>query len=440
MRKPRLLITVMMMILISPWWLRIAGASNAGVGEKVKTYSHQDGVAITVHYNLMELALYHSLPEEYTDAVLQYAAGAYTEIVYNQGFDTPGFTFANPDKYYCYDQDKNIDICITGDAPYFDIIRGEGKDYDAVILFPADYRGYLAKSKPGDISNAKLAERMKGSLFHEMFHVITYSYNKNIQSWYSYHGEKSCYQGGDWYVEGLARYFETIAGSYDKFFSEGFLKVAADKITISQEGVNYLMEHPYQPLKETRYDCALFWAYIHRSYGMEKIEEISRRFRFISRAGINKQISDIMSYVLEKDFREVMREFAVSMYVKDFDISISEGLSDLKAMRLGDFLDKPEKQITPWANNFIAMDLNEEDTPDSILLKKSGDGSELKMAIIANLEGDKIVQLRDITLDRSDVACEMDLSEMKVNGVEKLILIITNTDTDLDAKYRLFCN
>jgi len=442
MKKITLLLILVLIIQASPRCSEGAEVTEIIWDESVKSCSLQDGATIKVHYRRQDLRSNHAYPDRHADKILEYAKDAYTDIVYNHGFNTPGFTFANPDKNYSYDIDKTIDIFIRTDAPgapCYDIIKGNGPGYDAIIILPADYKSYLANSISGDISEAKLYERMKGTLYHELLHVITYSYNKNIMAWYRRHEGSSYYQGGDWYVEGLARYYETLAGSYHNFFSRGSVKKKAKKLIVAQDGANFLMEHPSQPLEEARYDYALFWAYIHETYGMDKVEEISRKFRFISKDSMKDQIPLIITNVLEKDFENVLKDFAVAMYRKDFAINIKEGLMDLKSMTLDDFSKKPEKRVESWSSNFITLDLERKDIPSSISIKKRGKDCVLQMAVMANLEDSKMVQLQDITLDKYN-ACTMDLSKMRSKGVEKLILIITNTNPDRNASYRLLRN
>lgn len=451
----RLLIYIIILTITALfWWDEGAEGSNIVTVEIAKTRSLQDGINIAVHYRPIELKPYHNDVDKYADMVLQYAVEAYNEIVYRQGFDTPGFTFANPDKDYCYDEDRTIDIYIAEGgknkrglcgfsgadflgAPCYDIIKGEGRDYDAVILFPADYRGYLASSNLENIPQTEIAERMKATLFHEMFHLIIYSYNKNIEPWYSRCEGGSYYQGGDWYVEGLARYFETMAGSYGNFFSEGFVKKESGKIRISQEGANYLMKNPSESLKEARYDYSLFWAYLHKRYGMDKVEDISRRFRFISEEGMEREMPAIISAVLQENFEDVLTGFGVAMYFKYFSPDIKEGLNDLRVMSLDDFLYSPEKQLASWASNFITLNLDNKDMPAAISLKKTEEDGELRMTVFAGFEGGKWLKLRRVTLDKPDIICEMKLTDMKRSGVKELILIITNTGPGSNMRYRV---
>lgn len=419
-------ITIFGIIAALVCWGYATEASAANAGTQIKSYTHKDGVTIKVHYRPEELTSHCNLPDKYAENVLKYAKEAYNTIVYEYGFNAPGFTFANPDKDYCYDRDGVIDIYIrpdSPDAPTYDIVRGQGPEYDAFIEFPADYKDNTRE--------------MKGMLFHEMLHVITYSYNKNIRPWYTDKKDISPLQGGDWYVEGTARYFETLAGFYDNFFSKGFIKEGRGKIVTSQEGANFLMDHPSQPLEKSRYDYALFWAYIYKEYGMKKIEEISRRFRFASEGEMKKEVPRIMSTVLGEDFKEVLKEFALAMYLKRFNPDIKRKLNDVKFMTLKDFSGRDEKEVGSWASNFIALDLSEKGAPKTIAFKKTSGDDELKMTIIAGFDNNKIAYLPEVTLDEIDTLCEMNLADMRQHGVRELTLIITNANPTSNIKYTL---
>jgi len=407
--------------------------------EVSKIYTLEDGVNVTVHYRPAELGRYHINGDRYAAKIMRYAVNAYKKIVYKQGFDTSGFTYANPDKAYCHDSDRTIDIIISesSDAPYFDVIKGEGTDYDAIIQFPADYSGYLEKWGLKADDKQAVSLRMRASLYHEMLHVITYSYNKNIEPWYEKDSSSLSYQGGDWYVEGLARYFETFADSYVNFFSEGFLETEEGKVKVSQNGANYLMKHPSEPLREARYDYSLFWAYVHKRYGMERIEEISRRLRFVSRGDIKNQLPEIISSVLKEDFKNVMGSFAVAMYFKYFNPDIKKHLNDLKVMSLEDVSSGGGKSIGSWSSNFITLDLSDINMPDKIAVKKDMQSGELRMNIFARVKDGRIAELEGITLDKTDTLCAMNLAAMKSIGVKELILIITNADSEENMIYRV---
>ena len=414
----------------------IVFADSAGANsEVIRTCTLRDGVIIAVHYDPIILRQSHASPKVYAEMILSYSAQAYNEIVYRQGFDTPGFTFANPDKNYCYDKDGTVDIYIlengkAKDAPCYDIIKREGRGYDACVRFPADYKSYLRSSGAANISMAGITRKIKGSLFHEMSHVILYSYNKNIESWYVHTAGYSSHQGGDWYVEGLARYFETIGDSYENFFSKGFNKKNGKKIVLSQEGVNYLMAHPSESLKEARYDYSLFWAYLHDKYGMAKVEEISRKLRFISAANMNEELPAIISDVLKEEMGDLLKDFAMTMYLKEFNRSIKNGLDTLKIASPEDFSDSIYIGLSSWSSNFIKLDLNKKGMPNIVTVKKTKNGKKVSMTALACLNNGSISKVREIALDSPEMVCKMNLKEMKKMGVKELTLIVTNGSAD----------
>ncbi|MFH1867685.1 MAG: hypothetical protein ABH843_01820 [Candidatus Omnitrophota bacterium] len=433
-------IAIIYMIIITAVALtRWAEAGNLSEPESrtlTLSQSLKDGAAISLHYDPQALAKYQSYPDRYAGLILRYALEAYDEIVYDMGFNSPGFTFINPDSGYCQDKDKNIDIYIRDSepAPSYDVVAGEGTDYDAIILFPADYTGYITKWFEHSPAEYDVDSRIRASIFHEMFHAITYTYNKNIEGWYT-ESEKG---RGDWYVEGLARYIETISGSFDNFFAKGFVKKGKNgKDIIFHAGVNYLMEHPDESLVDARYNYALFWAYIDKKYGMKKIEEISRRLRFISSGNIARELPALISMALAEDFEDIMEGFAIAVYFKHFNPDIKKGLSELKIMSWEDFSTKGPKSISSWGSNFITLDISGKAYPRQIAIQKNNNKKEMHMNVFCRMESGKLAHLRKVELNGSDNLCAVDLYEMRQVGVKEVILILTNVDADGAMLYNL---
>jgi len=176
---------------------------------------------------------------------------------------------------------------------------------------PADYQTYLkeASRQFGYSDNIDMSSHLKGALMHEMLHVITFYYNKNLLSWYELNPSTKCYEGGDWYVEGLARYFETLTGFEDNFYSAGFYQRIDDKkVRYMKGGVNWFMRRPDQRFSELEYDFAIFWKYLHQRFGMETIEELSCRLRFAENGG--RDTSMLIEQATGIPFPEAIRGFA----------------------------------------------------------------------------------------------------------------------------------
>lgn len=302
--------------------------------EKIYEYRFWDGAILRVHFTdqiLEEAGADVYFPREVLDA----AVSAYQTITQFEGFNTPGYSFAQPDKNYAYDPDKAIDIYLGNpkddnrfqnhgysnlsfkDAPCFDTIRLGRHRYEAVILLPANYQEFIKnweKINPSPLGTRNINVDIRGTLTHEMLHVILFYYNKNLSR--DDVAEKGKPKELDWYVEGLARYFETFAGARHDFYSQGFKQVLPDKIRFSRGGSNYFMRYPDQAFIGLRYENALFWRFMDTQYGMSAIERLSREFR--------QEEPENFKLILEKvtgvSFKKLMKKYARSILFKDFGL------------------------------------------------------------------------------------------------------------------------
>jgi hypothetical protein len=388
-----------------------------------------DGITLTVHYNEEDLKSRGLDPKTHSETVLKKASSAYKEIVNSQGFDSPGFALSNPDKDYCYEYDRTIDIYLTEPeegpvSAYYEIEELEGAEYSARILLPISYRG----------------RKIDGSLMHELLHIITYSYNKNIEPWSGEGGNTLCYAGADWYVEGLARYFETLGGAYENFFSKGYIKRLKDRVIISQGGSNFFMSHPDQPLKEARYDFSLFWAYMDMTYGMKKIEELSRKLRFVTKGRMEDELPGIISQTFKKEFSQILKEFALAVYFKDFNLSIKKGLDNLNTIDLASLPPFYEKEMPSWSSNFIQLDLDKDKTSKAVRIKSFKEGGKLYITAVMTMKETNKAYVRDLPLTSARRACVIDLEGARKYGGRRIGLIITNGTSEEGVMYRITRN
>jgi hypothetical protein len=182
-------------------------------------------------------------------------------------------------------------------------------EYRASIYVPADFQRYRKRYK---IDQPDL--ELKASLTHEMLHIITYCYNRNMEI--SCQGKASLTSGRwDWYTEGLARYFESLVGYREEFLSSGYRKRLGEKIMVYKGGVNYFLRYPDKPLDERKYDFALFWQYLHQNYGMKKIEQISSKFRQIDPLLCsNLEAMEIIAQTLGISLDELWQDFSLYVY------------------------------------------------------------------------------------------------------------------------------
>ena len=240
-------------------------------------YRFHDGIILKVHYT--DQILNESREDiHFVKEVLDAAVFAYQTITQFQGFSSAGFSLASPNKNYAYDPDRTIDIYLGHpnndrayrspglgnisfkDAPCFDTVKVAENQYQAVILLPSNYKEFIShweKINPSPLGVRHLSADLRGTLIHEMLHVLLFYYNKNLNKNPDLLGdtrktELSRSKQIDWYVEGLARYFETLAGAKHDFFSQGFKQTMPDKIRFSRGGSNYFMRYPDQAFKDRR--------------------------------------------------------------------------------------------------------------------------------------------------------------------------------------------
>lgn len=311
-----------------------------------------DGVVLKVHLE----GKTDAASRNYARQILQAARDAYREIVFIHGFNRAGYTFARPTPYFAYDSDKVIDIYIADVEAPFVLMRPEDNlAYKAEVFIPADYKKYQERYK---INQPHL--ELKASLIHEFLHIVTFSYNRNLQS--ASHGKVSFTSTRwDWYTEGLARYFETLVGYREEFLSFGFRRRNGRIITVYKGGVNYFLQYPDKPLNERKYDFALFWQYLHQSYGMEKIEEISFEFRQIDpETCSNQQAMEIVARTLGIPLKNLLRNF--SLYAYKVSSLPGEGEDELHPVSISELSSRQSSSysICSFGFDFYEIDLNQD--------------------------------------------------------------------------------
>lgn len=472
--------------------------------EKVYQYRFEDGASVRVYFTDQVL-------EEcgetafFAKDVLDAAVSAYQTITQMEGFRTSGFSFANPDTGYAADPDRTIDIVIGNpgeanaypmqgfnvqsfrDAPCFDTVKVAEHQYNAVILLPADYKGFIRnweKINPSSLGERRVEVDLRGTLIHEMLHVIVFYYNRNLMPQEAPGEAKPSERHPrhmDWYVEGLARYFETFAGAKHDFFSHGFKQTLADRVRFSRGGTNYYMRWPDQPFTNLRYENALFWRYIDYRYGMQAIERLTREFRTDPQMGAVRAV-ELLSGGRTDEFLE---RFALAVLEKDFGLKgdsvylmniattrlhyREDGLylqAGEQRTRLGetcrtdwigdwqgqtaDFKDASlagdgtrDADIAGWATDFIELSIDEElpALPRLEIRHREGGRPVAVQLVLASRGGSRVtcaaVQIgsgsdRDIDLAQTAAA-----NGLRKEDVEKVYLLLTNTDPRTTARYEI---
>ena len=335
----------------------VFGEVRPKIIEKIYEYRFSEGVKIKVHFT-DEMLERSGESVYFAKDVLDAAVQAYQTITQFKGFSSTGYSFAFPDPNYAYDPDRTIDIYLGDpssdseilnhgfrnlsfkDAPCFDTLKISDTEYQAVILLPANYKEFIKNWEhinPSSLGARNVNVDLRGTLIHEMLHVILFYYNKNLNKDVAV-SESSSAQGlpgsarkVDWYVEGLARYFETFAGARHDFFSQGFKQTLPDKIRFSRGGSNYFMRYPDQAFTDLRYENALFWRFIDYRYGMPTIERLSRDFRDYP----SRSFELALEKATQTSFKDLLKTFALSILLKDFGLKDDEAyLKDIAKTRL----------------------------------------------------------------------------------------------------------
>ncbi len=312
-----------------------AADRDAPAIEKVLERRFPDGARIKVHFTdrlLEDTGAGDSFPKE----ALEAAAAAYQTITEFQGFSSKGYSFVDPDQSYAYDPDKTIDILLGDpspqniylnhgfafgsfrDAPCFDTVKVSDTAFHSFILLPGNYGDFIKnweRMNPSSLGRRNIGIDLRGTLMHEMLHVVVFYYNKNLNKESGEHAAAVPKMKVDWYVEGLARYFEVFAGARHDFYSQGFKQTLPDKIRFSRGGSNYFMRYPDQAFTELRYENALFWRYLDYQYGMEVIERLSRELR-----GDSADFQNSLENVTGMPMAELLQKFAASILFRNFGL------------------------------------------------------------------------------------------------------------------------
>jgi hypothetical protein len=282
-----------------------------------------DGVTIRCFY-AGETAEDTTYPKE----VLASACEAYETLTQKSGFSGALSSFRDADRSYAYDPDGAIDI-IIGDPEMEGSFRGyEAEDFrtsyfdpvqlesdpsacDANILVPKKIDYIRPKSRDALIFVRDSDDRtLRGTMMHEMAHVVNFYRNRNMKA-------VAKARNTGWFVEGMARYFETKAGSYDSYYSKGYIVRREKEYAYLEEGVNYYLEHPDRPLDKLEYDYAIFWKFLDSTYGERAIEAMTRAMRgVVSPESYEDDIIGALESSTGAAIEDILREYAYYLYRK----------------------------------------------------------------------------------------------------------------------------
>jgi len=475
------------------WALVLLGVITlpAEASSQTREYRFGDGTGLCVHFNDPSGA-------EFAEQVLDAAVSAYQTLTQFEGFHTPGYSFASPDKNYAYDPDQIIDIYLGTsdeenayeelgaknklfrDAPCFDTRKTGSARYEAFILLPSNYEAFIRnweQMNPSPLGKRNINVDLRGTLIHEMTHVIVFYYNKNLDK----AGEESAPSAHlDWYVEGLARYFETFAGARHDFYSQGFKQTLPDRIRFSRGGSNYFMRYPDQAFTGLRYENALFWRFMDVRFGMSAIESLSRRLR--SSPG---EFKEALEEVTGMDFKTLLERYATSVLLGDFELKEESGyLHPVASTKLlfdeGEFIlldgrggrenlgricrtdwigswedeqasfgeasvagDATEAaDVSAWATDYVQLRLGPDSALPDIKLKNLGEGQPISVQLFVFTRGGSLLQAEPITVVRGatrslDLPKRLALYSLDPSDLEKIVLALTNTDPQKTSPYEI---
>ena len=466
-------------------------ASPAGASEGLQEYRFQDGVQVKVHFK-------DPASEEFASSVLDAAVSAYQTLTDFQGFNSKGYSFSSPDYRYAYDPDKTIDVYLGRpededafeelgeknklfkDAPCFDTRQTGSERYEAMIFLPSNYEEFIRnweKLNPSSLGKRNIHVDLRGTLIHEMTHVILFYYNRNLDK----SGEMAVPgRHLDWYVEGLARYFETFAGARHDFFSQGFKQTLPDKIRFSRGGSNYFMRYPDQAFTELRYENALFWRFIDMRFGMPAIEELSRHLR-----GRGADFKKALEEVTGEDFNSLLSQYASAILLGDFNLKEDSAyLNGIATTRLwleggdlylrdgydgkrflgaicrtdwigswedaraafgeapvaGDATDAAD--VSAWATDYAEVRFADQSKTPELFLRHTGQGLPISMQLFAFTKGGSVLRIQPFAVARGSEAklclpSWLSDRSLRLSDIERLVIAVTNTDPKESASYEL---
>ncbi|MFC1577189.1 hypothetical protein ACFL3N_02495 [Candidatus Omnitrophota bacterium] len=363
---------------------------------------------------------------EYALLVKDAAVFAYTKLTREFGFPGVGRS-QGIGKYR--ERDKTIEIFIgDSETPNFKTSYFVPRTYeelkvtwDAVILMPNEPDILRPRSKSA-LKRETLGSVVKGTVMHEITHALTFQCNKNI---------RGARFGENWYVEGLARFMETKAGSWSSFYAKGYERKAKEGYAFClKEGANYFLKSTNRPLSELSYDYAIFWQYIDSRFGARKLADISIELGRLDEGSGTEGLKKVFRKALKKDPADVYSGFIAHIYEK----SVSTGLrdEDLDEVTSQDFDmgsgNSRALSVHPLGiNSHKLTNLTE----GRVVMIKKTDASELLIQDMSEDENGGIVSKKMIVKGRKTFS-------LPGRAQKRRRIFIFNTDPSRQAKYSLY--
>lgn len=296
--------------------------SSQSIFDKILTARTHDGMRLNVHY---QEALFKRIEDRvYPYKVLNFMTKSYETLTRDMGFDGAREMGFDRIDLYLVDTEGHQEVLLGGvgqedfkRAPLFVIQREPSTGAKSpAILMPMKYRQFLKKwEKMNRVPLRRerdVDSDLAGSIMHEMTHAVLHAYHENLGS------TEYRIRNGDWYTEGLARYYETKTGSDSGFASQGFRKKMKDKIQFSRGGANYYLKFPDQSFFSLRYENALFWLYFEKKFGTSRVVGLTRRFKEVPFGASAEQYIALLEEVTTLDFGALLNGYFNWVYREDY--------------------------------------------------------------------------------------------------------------------------
>jgi len=456
--------------------------------EKILVSRMPDGTALRVHYTDFSLERIGNMSFPYK--VMTIASKAYQLITGEMGYSDASKSREGIDIYLGESGEKGVSAFggFTREdfkrAPLFMLKRdAQTGAKTPAVLIPIDYGRFLSlweriNSVPyGNTSRGEArAARgthdhdsdLAGSIMHEMTHAVLHSYHENLGS------TEHCIRNGDWYTEGLARFYETKIGSDAGFASEGFRKRVGDKIQFSRGGANYFLRYPDESFFGLRYENALFWLYFEKQFGAARIVALARELRHlpfesdtrryetalekVTGVPFDDMLTEYFNWIYRAGYREhtesrrLLRVARTTSVWEDNSFRLKNGsrllgerrpkldqdwVSKWGAARANDTHESvagdwtPEADIKPLAFDVQEIRIDGMEAPKKLLIRSTQGSSKLRATLYAGHPG-------GIEMVRwpSGHAMELDLSLLP-QGVRTLGIVLVNLDQTQSASYEI---
>lgn len=300
----------------------MAASSQTLVLEKVLSARMADGTILKVHYT--DFALDQSEDWSYPRRVFTHMKAAYEVLGRDLRLEDNPAAKPRAIEAYIGDTEAGGILPFGGftledfkRAPLFMVRTDERSGAKIpVLLLPANYGKFLEfwnriNRIPGG-GDYSTDQYLASSIMHEMTHAIVHGFNENLGS------TEHEIRGGDWYTEGLARYFECKAGSDAGFASEGFRNIVDGRVQFSRGGANYYLRYPDESFFTMRYENALFWMYLDKRMGPDAIVQITRDLKSLSFDASASDYARILAEVTGEPFETLLNDYFNWVYRGDY--------------------------------------------------------------------------------------------------------------------------